>query len=217
MDPFSIIVGTTGVADVSLRLITYLTSIKSASTKIQDEITILNQEITALGSVNDSVEDFWRSRHDLSSFDTPADDGSRVDNLWRDLASLLQQSKGTIEQLEVLLKEVVGKKGMLVVGKIDGLRKTIRKQDRDGEYMQIRQRLTNNQAGIQMLLNALNLCVQEFVYGIGQTADLTQLLHARIAYGRGPCCRQPIGELAAPKRKATNQNGQSSPETQRIG
>ncbi|OQE24853.1 hypothetical protein PENFLA_c009G08522 [Penicillium flavigenum] len=157
MDPFSIIVGTVGLADVSIRVITYLSSLKSATSKIQDEITILGQEVEALVAVNDSVEDFWHSRHDLEGFDMSANDGSHASNVWKNLASLLHQSKGTIEQLEVLLKGVVGKKHALVGGKLDGLRKTIRRQDRDGEYMQIRQRLANNQAGIQMLLSALNL------------------------------------------------------------
>ncbi|KGO57336.1 Tetratricopeptide-like helical [Penicillium expansum] len=157
MDPFSIIVGTVGLADVSIRVISYLGSLKSATSKIQDEITILGQEIEALVAVNDSVEDFWHSRHDLNGFDAPVNDGSHASNVWKNLASLLQQSKMTIEQLEILLKEVVGKKSTLVAGKLDGLRKTIRRQDRDGEYMQIRQRLANNQAGMQMLLSALNL------------------------------------------------------------
>lgn len=166
MDPFSIIVGTVGLADASIRIISYLGSLKSATSKIQDEITILGQEIEALIAVNDSVEDFWHSRHDLNGLDAPVNDGSHAINVWKNLASLLQQSKATIEQLEVLLKEVVGKKHALVGGKLDGLRKTIRRQDRDGEYMQIRQRLANNQAGIQMLLSALNLCVQEYIDGI---------------------------------------------------
>lgn len=173
MDPFSIIVGTVGLADVSIRVISYLGSLKSATSKIQDEITILGQEIEALVAVNDSVEDFWHSRHDLNGFDAPVNDGSHASNVWKNLASLLQQSKMTIEQLEILLKEVVGKKSTLVAGKLDGLRKTIRRQDRDGEYMQIRQRLANNQAGMQMLLSALNLCVQRIFHGICMRKKLT--------------------------------------------
>ncbi|KXG49652.1 Tetratricopeptide-like helical [Penicillium griseofulvum] len=157
MDPFSIIVGTVGLADVSVRVIRYLSSLKSATSKIRDEITILGQEIEALVAVNGSVEDFWHSRHDLDGLDTPANDRFHAGNVWKCLGSLLQQSKRIIEQLEVLLKEVIGKKNTLAVGKLDGLRKTFRRKDRDGEYMQIRQRLANNQAGIQMVLSALNL------------------------------------------------------------
>lgn len=165
MDPLSIAVGTVGLADVSFRVLSYLGDIKGASSKIQDEITILGQEIKALIAVNESVEDFSSSRHELRNFGATADDPSHVDQVWDNLALLLQQSKGAIEQLEALLSEVVGKKGALVAGRIDGLRKTIRRLGRDSEYMQIRQRLANYQAGIQMLLNALNLYVQGLRYG----------------------------------------------------
>lgn len=165
MDPLSIAVGTVGLADVSFRVLSYLGDIKGASSKIQDEITILGQEIKSLIAVNESVEDFSSSRHELRNFGATADDQSHVDQVWDNLALLLQQSKGTIEQLEALLSEVVGKKGALVAGRIDGLRKTIRRRGRDSEYMQIRQRLANYQAGIQMLLNALNLYVQGLRYG----------------------------------------------------
>lgn len=157
MDPLSIIAGTVGVADVSIRIIAFLVDVKEASGKIQDEITILSQEASSLLAVNESVEDFFHSRHDLGSFDEPLEEGSPAEKLWRNLALLLQQSKTTIEQLETLLGEVVGKKGTQVAGKIDGLRKTIRRKGRDGDYMQIRQRLVNFQSGFQMLLNALNL------------------------------------------------------------
>lgn len=165
MDPLSIAVGTVGLADVSFRVLSYLGDIKGASSKIQDEITILGQEIKALIAVNESVEDFSSSRHELRNFGATADDPSHVDQVWDNLALLLQQSKGAIEQLEALLSEVVGEKGALVAGRIDGLRKTIRRLGRDSEYMQIRQRLANYQAGIQMLLNALNLYVQGLRYG----------------------------------------------------
>ncbi|TQV91394.1 tetratricopeptide repeat domain-containing protein [Cordyceps javanica] len=157
MDPLSIIAGTVGIADVSVRIIAFLVDIKEASEKIQDEITILSQEVSSLLAVNESVEDFFHSRHDLGNFEEPFDDDSPAEKLWKNLALLLQQSKVAIEQLETLLREVVGKKGNQVAGKIDGLRKTIRRKGRDGDYMQLRQRLVNFQSGFQMLLNALNL------------------------------------------------------------
>ena len=163
MDPFSIIVGATGLADLSFRLISYLNDIRKASVKIQDEITILSHEIQSLLDVNESVNDFWRSRRHLISLDTAlshtaSEDiyGHQIEDNWRKLGSLLQKSQSTIESLETLLRDVVGKKG-LSGGKIEDLRKTIRKHDRDGEYMQIRARLANNQQGIQMFLTMLNL------------------------------------------------------------
>ncbi|RAH80854.1 hypothetical protein BO86DRAFT_400523 [Aspergillus japonicus CBS 114.51] len=157
MDPFSILVGSAGLADVSFRIISYLATIRSASAKIQDELTILSQEISSLIAVNETVEDCCHSWHDPSSFDTSANDEAHVNDVWKNLAMLLQQSKGYVEQMEALLNAVIGKNGAQVAGKLDGLRKTIRRQGRDGEFMQLRQRIANHQAGIQILLNALTL------------------------------------------------------------
>lgn len=163
MDPFSIIVGAAGLADLSYRLLAYLNDIRNASVKIQDEITILNHEIQSLLGVNESVDDCWHSRRHLIDPDTGLihksyEDiyGAQIEDNWRKLGSLLQKSQSTTESLESLLKEVIGKKG-LSGGKIEDLRRTIRKHGRDGEYMQIRARLGNNQQVMQMFLTMLNL------------------------------------------------------------
>ncbi|KAK2861409.1 hypothetical protein FQN49_004223, partial [Arthroderma sp. PD_2] len=170
MDPFSIFVGTVGLADVSTRVINYLTSIYRESADIGVEINTLSQEIATLTAVHDSVKDFWDSMHDSSSFATMVGDESHAGHLWKCLASLLQKSSGTIEQLENLLKEVIGKKGPLVTSKFDGLRKTIRRRGRDGEYMRIRHRLAADQTSVQMLLLALNITYTSKTHTLGNLA-----------------------------------------------
>ena len=163
MDPFSIVVGVAGLSDLSFRVLSYLNDIKKASVKIQDEITILSHEIQSLLDVNDSVDDFWRSRRHSTTPDNKLDDKDsgdtyrpQIEDNWRKLGSLLKRSRDTVGSLENLLREVIGKKG-LTGSRLDDLRRTIRKHDRDGEYMQIRARLANNQQGIQMFLTMLNL------------------------------------------------------------
>ncbi|KAJ5133888.1 Tetratricopeptide-like helical [Penicillium atrosanguineum] len=156
MDPFSIIVGAVGLADVTLRTVTYLGHIKSASTKIQAEINVLDQEIFALTIVNESVREIWESKCDPNGFYVSNEKSSMVDNIWADMGLLLSQATSTIKELEELLKEVLGKKGALSRGKIENFMTVIRKEDRYSEYTQVRQRLTNYQAGIQMLFIALN-------------------------------------------------------------
>lgn len=209
MDPFSIVVGTVGLCDVCARVVAYLVRINEESGKIQDEITILSQEIGSLLAVNESVKDLHDRRLDLDSL--PMDDASHVDKVWQNLGILLAQCKGTVLELEKLLNEVLGKKGARVAGKIDGLKKTIRREARDDEYLQLRQRLGNYQAGIQMLLITLNLCVYTFTCRIGRLADATQRLHARITYGQRSRNRQTIGQPAAPKYRVTSQDEQVSP------
>ncbi|UNI16617.1 hypothetical protein JDV02_003040 [Purpureocillium takamizusanense] len=156
MDPYSITVGATGLADVTLRVISYLVCLKEAYGKIQLEIVELTNEIRGLATIHESVENLLYLGRDRNTLSSPGDDGPIVQIQTR-LASILQQSTGTIEQLEALLIEVVGKKGAVVTGKIDGLRKTIKKQGREDQYMRLRQHISNYQGNIQILLSSLNI------------------------------------------------------------
>ncbi|KAJ5752058.1 Tetratricopeptide-like helical [Penicillium odoratum] len=164
MDPFSIVVGAAGLAEISVSVISYLNDIRKGSARINDEIAILTHEVKSLSDANDAVLNFWYSRPDSTSFDaslnsTSQDDisKSRINENWKKLRGLLEQSEHTIKSLRALLEEIIGKTGRSGGTKLDDLRKTIRKQDRDGEYMQIRARLTNNQQSISMFLSMLTL------------------------------------------------------------
>ncbi|KAL4971289.1 tetratricopeptide repeat domain-containing protein [Aspergillus desertorum] len=156
MDPFSILAGTAGLADVSWRLLKYLVNVKAASASIQEEIVTLEREIESLVTTNESVEELYHSRQEANDCHTTADK-SKIENLWSQLKALVTQSHDSINRLERLLEDVIGKQGPRKDGKLDGLRKTIRKQGRDGEYMEIRQRLAINQNLIQIMLSALNI------------------------------------------------------------
>ncbi|OOQ84544.1 tetratricopeptide repeat domain-containing protein [Penicillium brasilianum] len=156
MDPFSITVGVVGLLDVTYRIGSYLKQIKSASTKIQDEIDTLTNEIEALNIVNDSVQGMWNIKCEATGFYISDETTSMVDSLWSNMGLVLQKTKNTIVQLEGLLKEVLGKKGALTPNRLESFMALIRKEDRYSDYTQVRQRLTNYQAGMQMLLLALN-------------------------------------------------------------
>jgi hypothetical protein len=62
-----------------------------------------------------------------------------------------------VQKLEALLKEVIGKNGPKVTGKFGGIKKHLRKQSKDQYYMEVRHRLSNYQAGLQMLLIAVSV------------------------------------------------------------
>lgn len=59
----------------------------------------------------------------------------------------------------LLVEEVVGKDGMAVQGKRDGIKKVLRKQSKDGEIQEIRVQISNYQNSLQLTLSALNMCV----------------------------------------------------------
>ncbi|OCL06656.1 tetratricopeptide repeat domain-containing protein [Glonium stellatum] len=155
-DPFSIIAGTAGLLDISFRLIGYLRQVEESAGKIEEEITALTQEINALITVNDAIDALWRDNHDATP--APPFEGTvNPEDLWRKLASLLQECRDTAQKLEILLKEVIGKNGPKVSGKFDGIKKQLRKQSKDRDYIDVRHRLSSYQAGLQMLLSALNV------------------------------------------------------------
>lgn len=139
MDPFSITVGTIGLLDICTRVISFLTHIREESHTIQEEIITLSQEIESLATVIDSVKNLYDRQPDLGNL--PPDNS--VDKDWQKLCKLLQRCRSAVLGLERLLREVVGKKGTRVVGKIDGLVKTTRLEGRDEEYLALRQRLGN--------------------------------------------------------------------------
>jgi hypothetical protein len=156
MDPFSILAGTAGLLDVSFRVIQYLKRIEESAGKVEEDITVLFQEINTLITVNESIEALWVANHDAapgSLFQETAD----VEDLWKKLASLLQECQETAQKLQVLLKEVIGKNGPKVSGKWDGIKKQLKKDSKERDYMDVRHRLSGYQAGIQMLLSALSV------------------------------------------------------------
>jgi flagellar capping protein FliD len=156
MDPFSILVGTAGLLDVSFRVISYLKQVEDSAGKIEGEITALSQEINNLITVNDAVDALWRANHDATP-GLPFEEAANTEDLWKKLASLLRECRDTVERLEDLLKDVVGKDGSRVSGKIDGIKKTLRRQSKDKDYTDVRHRLSSYQAGLQMLLSAITV------------------------------------------------------------
>ncbi|KUJ13717.1 tetratricopeptide repeat domain-containing protein [Mollisia scopiformis] len=156
MDPLSILAGTTGLLDVSFRVISYLKDLEESAGKVEDEIAALSQEISALITVNDAIEALWLANHDTAP-GSPFQDTTDVEDLWKRLAGLLRDCRDTAQKLEALLKEVMGKKGPKVSGKWDGIRKQLRKDSKEKEWTDVRHRLSSYQAGLQMLLSALSV------------------------------------------------------------
>ncbi|KAL3962979.1 hypothetical protein ACCO45_004502 [Purpureocillium lilacinum] len=127
MDPFSIYVGTVGLADAAFRVIKYLKWIRYG-------VDELANEVEALANVNELVEDLPFLRRDWEALSPPADDGPVVE-VQNCLASVLQHSKSAMGELEALLTEVVGRKGTVVAGKIDCLKAMIKEEGRENDYM----------------------------------------------------------------------------------
>ena len=164
MDPFSIFIGSVGFLDVFFRVLTAIKDVYQAADKVEEEIAALSADIDALLSVHCSLKDFYDTKWKAVPASLASEnDGIRVDGLWKEVAANLRDCRATVAKLEGLLKEIIGKDGKAKGGgKIDRIRKQLRKRSKDPDFLQLRQRLSNAQGSLQMLLTALNLWVGTF-------------------------------------------------------
>lgn len=156
MDPLSIIAGTTGIADVCLRVVLFLKDIPSAVASVQQEIRILITEVENLRAVLDSVqktlEGYMRSSAKVSLL--------KATN-FKDLSSKFHTSieacSDLATRLEELTKDIYGKSGSTVTGKLDGLRKEFRRRDKNTDLARIRMELLAEKHNLTLLLDGINL------------------------------------------------------------
>ncbi|KAL8860675.1 MAG: hypothetical protein Q9178_003028 [Gyalolechia marmorata] len=155
-DPFSIAAGTAGILDISWRIGSYLGKVKSAASKIERDLAALSFEVNALVGVTESIQSLWNDNRE-KPLDKLSPDVKRIGKLWQDINLVLHGCRDVMGRLALLVEEVIGKDGIEVQGKRDGIRKVLRKQSKDVEIHNFRQQITSHQNSLQLALSALNL------------------------------------------------------------
>ena len=155
-DPFSIAAGTVSLLDVCWRVGTYLSSLNSSRGRIEQELAHLSREVNTIISVNNSIQALWNAQKKTEPLIQTLPDGSQITNLWQNAGVVLAGCRDTMEKLITLVKEIIGKDGLEVTGKRDGIKKVLRKQSREKDIDEIRQQLSNYQSSLQILLTALS-------------------------------------------------------------
>ncbi|KAL9127016.1 MAG: hypothetical protein Q9217_004031 [Psora testacea] len=158
-DPFSIIVGTAGILDISFRLCRYLKNTQAAIASVEGDLTTLLHEIEALIQVNESIQHaFATDSHITHPQNAAVNAQMEVDTVWQHISTSLTDTRHILSRLEELLvTEVIGKEGLKVVSRWDGFKKQLRKQSKDEEYQQLRRRVNNQQGTLQVLLGTAQL------------------------------------------------------------
>ena len=158
-DPFSIIIGTVGLIDVCLRFGAYLNNVQAGAAQIEDEIASLSREIEALTSVNETIQASYKEFQSSSS--TDASTLTQKANLWRNIRSNLHDCRIIVEDLEQLVIVILGKetqdKGSRFSRKLDGFRKQLRKQSKEGDFNKLHSRLNTYQNTLQLMLDLVIL------------------------------------------------------------
>ncbi|RDL38843.1 Uncharacterized protein BP5553_03183 [Venustampulla echinocandica] len=158
-DPFSITAASAGLIEILWNCSGYVKKILESAGKIDETIFGLDHEIGALISVNKSLEEAYNAEN-IKFPGTSLVEKARVESLWHNVGTLLQDCQKTVEELAELLSEVSGTASSATSklgGKIDNLKKSIRMDIKDDEFKKIRLRLVNYQNSLQVLLTALTL------------------------------------------------------------
>ena len=155
-DPFSIVSGAVGVIDVCWRVGKFLRDVKAATDRIESDIVGLISEVENARRVVESIrETFDRELSSSSSFETalPAE----LNRLWQNIRESFDDCQSVVEDLEALARQIYGKAGPKVHGRLDGLAKQSRKRDKTPLLQETRQRLSACIKGLQLLFTAINM------------------------------------------------------------
>ena len=107
-DPFSILAGAAGLADVCIRLGKFLKDANHGFRVVDQELDELLKEITSLQSVNASIEELLkRSYPERSTAQTSPNLQQVLDTNWQATNATLSSCKLVVENIEAILKDVV--------------------------------------------------------------------------------------------------------------
>ena len=152
-DPFSIIVGTAGLADLCIRFTGFLKQAKDGFQKVDKDLEELSKEITALRSVSDLIKRNFEV--DLAAT-KDSNDQQIIDNHWQATRTTLEGCQVILEKLCALITDILGKEKPKYA-KFKSLRKFLKQQSKEGEFIELRQRLHAYLVALQTSLAAVNV------------------------------------------------------------
>ncbi|KAK4695324.1 hypothetical protein P7C71_g2413, partial [Lecanoromycetidae sp. Uapishka_2] len=152
-DPFSIIAGAAGLADVCIRLTKFLKQAKDGFQKVDKDLEDLSKEITALRSISDLVQRSFEA--DLTKPVNPSDK-QVIANHWETTQTTLVGCRETTEQLNLLVVRILDS-GTSRHVKLNSLRKYLKQQSKEDEFIGLRKKLNAHQTALQTSLAAVNI------------------------------------------------------------
>jgi hypothetical protein len=161
-DPFSILTGAAGLADVCIRLAKFLKDANDGFRAVDQELEDLLKEIASLQSVNESIDELVkRSPQDGSPSKADPHLQKILDTNWRATSITLSSCQLIVERIETILKDVVSSGGGKHV-KRDQVRKWLKQQSREGELNTLRGKLKEHQLALQLSLSTVGMSDSSF-------------------------------------------------------
>ena len=159
-DPFSILAGAAGLADVCIRLTNFIKQAKDGFHKVDEDLEALSNELTTLSSVSDLIKRSFKA--DPAGTLDPGDQ-QIIDSHWQTTRTTLTSCQELIERLNTLVIQVLGN-GNPRHAKLNSLRKYLRQQAKEEQFIELRQRLNTHQIALQTSVAAVNVYVVSMVY-----------------------------------------------------
>jgi hypothetical protein len=156
MDPLSITAGAIGIADVCLRVVLFLKDIPGTVAAVQQEINVLIAEVESLRVVLGAVEGTFKGAQGSPGRMTLLK-ATNLEDLSKEFCSSINACSDLTTRLEDVTKRIYGKSGFKVTGKIDGLKKELRRRDKDSDLGRLRMELSAEKHNLTLLLDGINL------------------------------------------------------------
>lgn len=154
-DPFSIIAGAAGLADVCIRLTKFLKQAKDGFQKVDGDLEELSKELAALQTVSDLIKQSFEA--DIAG-NIKSNDNQIITNLWQVTQTTLAGCQDIVERFHALITEILSTGGTKYI-KLNSLRKYLKQQSKDDEFNALRQKLNVHRMALQTSLAAVNMYV----------------------------------------------------------
>ena len=151
-EPFSIVAGAAGLADVCIKVAKVLKQAKDSYQGGDEELSELYSEVIRLRDINDLVQRIYEAESTLS----PDPTHQQILVNWQVIESALVDCERVVGQINTLLASIIGvAKGKHV--KLDHIRVSLKQQAKEEDLRRLRVRLSNYHLQIQSCLAAANM------------------------------------------------------------
>lgn len=156
-DPFSIIASTVGLLDVCWRVGSYLSDVKAAAHNIESDLEGLQNEIDALRESNSVIEELQKKTTEAGLV-SQLDQVPELRRIWKNIEENTRGCVAVVLKIEGEVKSIIGKSQQAKPkDRIDGIRKTIKRQSTDPQLARLHQSLSKYRQSSQMCLTALEM------------------------------------------------------------
>lgn len=155
-DPFSIVAGSLGVADVCIRLVRNVHHLQQNLANIDEGLDGLAEEIDDLREICATVEVAYAVKSGDASPDAATEPVGEVKNLWIRLGKALRNCDSIVTKLDGIVAKIRGHSAASGQSKLDAAGKVMRKKLWDSDLRNCRAQLRTYQDALHLILATIN-------------------------------------------------------------